>query len=53
MVQYIINPDSGRKIKVGGPTYNKLIKEGKIFHEFTDGIILGVGAGDITYQLRH
>jgi len=31
----------------------ELIKNGKVFHEFTDGIILGVGAGDITYQLRH
>lgn len=31
----------------------ELIKDGKIFHEFIDGIVLGVGAGDITYQLRH
>ncbi len=31
----------------------ELIKDGKIIHEFTEGIILGVGAGDITYQLRH
>ena len=31
----------------------ELIKDGKIIHEFNDGIILGVGAGDITYQLRH
>lgn len=31
----------------------ELVKDGKVFHEFTDGIILGVGAGDITYQLRH
>jgi len=31
MVQYIVNPTgTGRKIKVGGPTYNKLVKEGKI-----------------------
>ena len=31
----------------------ELIKDGQIFHSFEDGIILGVGAGDITYQLRH
>ncbi|MCP4970016.1 MAG: UDP-N-acetylmuramate--L-alanine ligase [Arcobacter sp.] len=31
----------------------ELIKDGKIIYEFTNGIILGVGAGDITYQLRH
>ncbi len=31
----------------------ELVKDGKVFHEFTNGIILGVGAGDITYQLRH
>ncbi len=30
----------------------ELVKNGKVFYEFTDGIILGVGAGDITYQLR-
>jgi len=31
----------------------ELIKDEKIFHSFEDGIVLGVGAGDITYQLRH
>ncbi|RXK13484.1 UDP-N-acetylmuramate--L-alanine ligase [Halarcobacter mediterraneus] len=31
----------------------ELIKDKKIIKEFTEGIILGVGAGDITYQLRH
>ncbi len=31
----------------------ELIKDGKIIHEYSEGIILGVGAGDITYQLRH
>ena len=30
----------------------ELIKEGKVVHTYTQGIILGVGAGDITYQLR-
>lgn len=31
MVQYILNPKgTGRKIKVGGPTYNKLVKDGVI-----------------------
>lgn len=31
----------------------ELVKDGKVFSTFEDGIILGVGAGDITYQLRH
>jgi len=31
----------------------ELIKDGKVIQEITDGIVLGVGAGDITYQLRH
>ncbi len=31
----------------------ELLKDGKVFHTFEDGIVLGVGAGDITYQLRH
>ncbi len=31
----------------------ELIKDGKVFHELNDGIILGVGAGNITYQLRY
>ncbi|RXJ91157.1 UDP-N-acetylmuramate--L-alanine ligase [Arcobacter sp. CECT 8983] len=31
----------------------ELIKDGKIIKTITDGIVLGVGAGDITYQLRH
>ncbi|RXJ76367.1 UDP-N-acetylmuramate--L-alanine ligase [Arcobacter sp. F155] len=31
----------------------ELIKGGKVIQEISDGIVLGVGAGDITYQLRH
>jgi len=31
----------------------ELIKDAKVIQEITDGIVLGVGAGDITYQLRH
>lgn len=31
----------------------ELIKDGKVIEEISDGIVLGVGAGDITYQLRH
>jgi len=31
----------------------ELIKDGKVIQEINDGIVLGVGAGDITYQLRH
>ncbi len=31
----------------------ELIKDGKVIQEITVGIVLGVGAGDITYQLRH
>jgi len=31
----------------------ELVKDGEVFYSFEDGIILGVGAGDITYQLRH
>ncbi|WP_417326235.1 UDP-N-acetylmuramate--L-alanine ligase [Halarcobacter sp.] len=31
----------------------ELIKDGKVIQEISDGIVLGVGAGDITYQLRH
>ncbi len=31
----------------------ELMKDGEVFKTFEDGIILGVGAGDITYQLRH
>ncbi len=31
----------------------ELIKDSKVFKTLKDGIILGVGAGDITYQLRH
>ncbi len=31
----------------------QLINENKIIKTYTQGIILGVGAGDITYQLRH
>ncbi len=30
----------------------ELIKDKKVFYSFDEGIILGVGAGDITYQLR-
>ncbi len=29
-----------------------LIKDEKVVYKYSDGIILGVGAGDITYQLR-
>ncbi len=29
-----------------------LIKDEKVIYKYSDGIILGVGAGDITYQLR-
>ena len=31
----------------------ELLENDKVVREITDGIILGVGAGDITYQLRH
>ncbi|MGB5793173.1 UDP-N-acetylmuramate--L-alanine ligase [Poseidonibacter sp.] len=31
----------------------QLINDNKIVKTYEDGIILGVGAGDITYQLRH
>lgn len=31
----------------------ELIKDGNIIKTYEDGIFLGVGAGDITYQLRH
>jgi UDP-N-acetylmuramate--alanine ligase len=30
----------------------KIIKDGHIVHEYSDGIISGFGAGDITYQIR-
>ena len=30
-----------------------LIKDEKIIKSYDEGIFLGVGAGDITYQLRH
>jgi len=30
MVQYTINPNTGRKIQVGGTLYNKLVKDGTI-----------------------
>lgn len=30
----------------------EIIKDDKIIHTYDQGIILGVGAGDITYQLR-
>jgi len=29
-----------------------LIKDGKIIKEIKEGLIIGFGAGDITYQLR-
>jgi len=31
----------------------QLINDNKVIKSYEDGIILGVGAGDITYQLRH
>ena len=31
----------------------QLISDNKIVKTYTNGIVLGVGAGDITYQLRH
>ncbi|MDD2292563.1 MAG: UDP-N-acetylmuramate--L-alanine ligase, partial [Aliarcobacter sp.] len=31
----------------------ELIKDEKIIKTYDSGIFLGVGAGDITYQLRH
>lgn len=31
----------------------QLISENKVLRTYTEGIVLGVGAGDITYQLRH
>lgn len=31
----------------------QLIADNKVIKTYTDGLILGVGAGDITYQLRH
>lgn len=46
------NPIFADSLKTGNGVV-ELIKDGKIFHSFEDGIILGVGAGDITYQLRH
>lgn len=30
----------------------ELIKDNNVIHSFEEGIVLGVGAGDITYQLR-
>ncbi len=30
----------------------KIIKDGHTIHEYSDGIIAGFGAGDITYQIR-
>ena len=30
MAENLINPDTGRSIKIGGPTYLRLLKEGKI-----------------------
>lgn len=32
--------------------YVEVIKDDKIIHTYNDGLIIGVGAGDITYQLR-
>ena len=31
----------------------ELIKDGNIIKTYEEGIFLGVGAGDITYQLRY
>ena len=33
--------------------YTLTLKDGKIIKTYDAGIFLGVGAGDITYQLRH
>ena len=29
-----------------------LIKDGNVLQEFNKGLVIGFGAGDITYQLR-
>jgi len=43
---YIINPDSGRSLRVGGKIYRKLVKEGKIkneeFHKTPDNEVVRV-----------
>ncbi|AXX88203.1 UDP-N-acetylmuramate--L-alanine ligase [Malaciobacter marinus] len=45
------NPIFADKIKTSDNKI-ELIKDDKIVYTYTDGIVLGVGAGDITYQLR-
>lgn len=46
------NPIFADKIKASSNKI-ELIKNNNVICSFDDGIILGVGAGDITYQLRH
>jgi len=45
-IAYIINPDSGRSLKVGSKTYRRLVKEGKIkneeFHKLPDNELVRV-----------
>jgi len=45
------NPIFADKIKASNNKI-ELIKDDKTVYTYTDGIVLGVGAGDITYQLR-
>ncbi|RXK04745.1 UDP-N-acetylmuramate--L-alanine ligase [Halarcobacter bivalviorum] len=48
----LYNPIFADKIRTSNGKV-ELIKDEKVIHEYSDGIVLGVGAGDITYQLRH
>ncbi|AXH13315.1 UDP-N-acetylmuramate--L-alanine ligase [Halarcobacter bivalviorum] len=48
----LYNPIFADKIRTSDGKV-ELIKDEKVIHEYSDGIVLGVGAGDITYQLRH
>lgn len=46
------NPIFADSIKAGECSV-ELIKDGQPIAKYEDGLIIGVGAGDITYQLRH
>jgi UDP-N-acetylmuramate--alanine ligase len=45
------NPIFADKIKTNRKNI-KLIKDNKIIKEIDNGLVIGFGAGDITYQLR-
>jgi len=46
------NPKFAKRIKAYSNNIMLINSENKAFHEYKNGLVIGFGAGDITYQLR-